>query len=122
MIRHRVKKGAAAVKKSENVNKVDKPKAFAKQTLMYFDGGSRGNGTDHSEAGAGFEIINVASGCVYLGKATNNVAEYTGLEHGLGFAKRLGLAFLKVRGGQSVSDQSNERGMESEQSRTPSYT
>lgn len=105
MMRH-PKCAAAAAKKSKNVEEVDgksteKPKKRflkAKQALMYFDGGSRGNGTDHSEAGAGFEISCIANGCVYIGKATNNVAEYTGLEHGLGFARRLGLEHVRVRG------------------------
>ena len=55
--------------------------------ILMFDGGSRGNpGT----AGAGFVIYKnddeIFAGCAPLGHATNNFAEYKGLEIGLQYA------------------------------------
>jgi ribonuclease HI len=70
--------------------------------LLWFDGGSRGNGTSHAIAGSGAVIYRGTSkvweGGQYLGCTTNNVAEYTGLLHGLEVAKKLGVSHLEVRG------------------------
>ena len=69
---------------------------------LWFDGGSRGNGTSTAVAGSGAVLYNGASkvweGGRYLGCATNNVAEYTGLIHGLEVAKSLRVTHLEVRG------------------------
>src|SRR5579862_6938284 len=65
-----------------------------------FDGGSRGN---PGEAGIGVVIRSgdgtplVAFG-KYIGRATNNVAEYMALIHALKEAERLGARKLIVRG------------------------
>src|SRR3954454_50154 len=72
-----------------------------KETLtLEFDGGSRGN---PGPAGIGV-VIRAADGTPlltlgrYIGKATNNVAEYTALNTALEEAKRLGAKRVKVRG------------------------
>jgi ribonuclease HI len=70
---------------------------------LFFDGGSRGNGTKHAQAGGGY-LIKDAEGCiickgmVYLGVATNNRAEYEAFEHGLIAAERMGIKRLVVKG------------------------
>lgn len=67
--------------------------------LLMVDGAARGN---PGEAGCGAVICD-ESGAVreelfrYLGKATNNVAEYEGLLMGLDAALRLGRTRLKVQ-------------------------
>jgi ribonuclease HI len=64
---------------------------------IYADGGSRGN---PGPAGAGAVIVCgdevLASVSEYLGHATNNVAEYTGLVRGLEKAKALGINRVEV--------------------------
>jgi ribonuclease HI len=67
---------------------------------MYFDGGSRRN---PGEAGCGYVVYDeheeeVMHGYVYLGRATNNVAEYNGLVSGLTHVSRLQFKSLLVRG------------------------
>ena len=66
---------------------------------LYFDGCSKGN---PGRAGAGFVIyqndVEVASGSRYLGKQTNNVAEYSGLILGLQKAVEMGITDLNVYG------------------------
>lgn len=70
---------------------------------LYFDGGCKGNGTAAADAGAGF-ILRDARGeqllekQIYLGKATNNQAEYAGLEEGLRAAATLNIRELRVYG------------------------
>lgn len=65
---------------------------------VHIDGGSRGN---PGPAGAGV-VISDADGMtlqesgVFLGKATNNVAEYTALLVGLRAAKKLGARRVKI--------------------------
>lgn len=59
--------------------------------IIYADGGARGN---PGPAGAGAAVLDVNGGVVaevshYLGRATNNVAEYAALIGGLVEAKRL---------------------------------
>lgn len=59
---------------------------------VWCDGGARGN---PGPAGIGFLIkntegIKVKQYCEYLGKATNNIAEYTALIRSLEFAKNIG--------------------------------
>lgn len=69
------------------------------QVIMYADGGSRGN---PGPAGYG-AVLFAADGKVlaeraaYLGRATNNVAEYSGLIAGLDAALHLGAASVLVR-------------------------
>ena len=76
------------------VTQPDKPlRLHAPQTTaaytVYFDGGSRGNGTKHSVAGCGALVKDnhtgrtVAHAYEYLGACTNNQAEYKGMLLGL---------------------------------------
>jgi ribonuclease HI len=65
---------------------------------LHVDGASRGN---PGEAGFGVHVTGpdggeVASLFGYLGKATNNVAEYQGLLHGLRFALERGATAVEV--------------------------
>lgn len=67
--------------------------------ILQFDGGSRGN---PGPAGIGVTLTDAAGTPVYelgefLGRCTNNVAEYTALIRGLAAAKGLGAAKLLVR-------------------------
>ena len=67
--------------------------------VLMFDGGSRGNpGT----AGAGFVIYKnndeLFAGCAPLGHATNNFAEYKGLEIGLQYAIKNSIKSLTIKG------------------------
>lgn len=83
---------------SKNKNSFKKVQPIDVYTLM-FDGGSRGNpGT----AGAGFVIYKdmreIYSGCAPLGHATNNYAEYKGLELGLTCAIKKGIESLIIKG------------------------
>ena len=76
--------------------------AAAQAHVLWFDGGSRGNGQAGAVAGSGTVLYRGATrvwqGGQYLGCTTNNVAEYTGLLHGLEVAKKLGVGQLEVRG------------------------
>lgn len=69
--------------------------------ILFFDGASRGN---PGHASAAFVIFNELLGKVvfsagrYLGKETNNVAEYTGLIDGLRKARDENLLVSAVRG------------------------
>ncbi len=68
--------------------------------IGYFDGASRGN---PGEAGAGACLVDESGAVVwecaeYLGKKTNNEAEYTALLRLLAEAKSRGVAELEVRG------------------------
>jgi len=72
-----------------------------KETLtLEFDGGSRGN---PGPAGIGV-VVRAADGTAlvtlgrYIGKATNNVAEYNALITAMEEAKKLGATRIKVRG------------------------
>jgi ribonuclease HI len=72
--------------------------APAGEWLLMVDGASRGN---PGEAGCGAVIFNPDGESVrelsrYLGKATNNVAEYAGLLMGLDEALKLGVKRLRV--------------------------
>ncbi len=65
---------------------------------IYIDGGSRGN---PGPAAAGVVIQDstgqtIFAGGFYLGRATNNVAEYSGLLKGLHHANELGASDLEV--------------------------
>jgi ribonuclease HI len=73
--------------------------APAGEWLLMVDGASRGN---PGEAGCGAAILNPEGESVrelarYLGKATNNVAEYAGLLMGLEEAIKLGVKRLRVQ-------------------------
>ena len=69
------------------------------RATLYADGGARGN----PGPAAGAAVLVGEDGRIlserakYLGRATNNVAEYTGLIVGLEEAKRLGVTKLDVR-------------------------
>jgi ribonuclease HI len=70
-----------------------------KEADLYFDGASRGN---PGLSGVGIYIIDsstknpVIEKSVFIGKTTNNVAEYTGLIIGLKTAKELGITRLNI--------------------------
>lgn len=71
----------------------------ARALVLQFDGGSRGN---PGPAGIGVTITDAAGKRVYelgefLGRCTNNVAEYTALLRGLAAALKLGATKLTVR-------------------------
>lgn len=80
-----------------------KPIEEARDYHLYFDGGSRGNGTARAIAGSGY-LIKSGDGDViikafnYLGKATNNEAEYDGLVRGLEKALELGIKNISCFG------------------------
>ena len=68
----------------------------AKTGRAWIDGAARGNPGDagfgvHMEAGPETEIL-----CGFLGRATNNVAEYAGLIAALALAHRLGIENLTI--------------------------
>jgi ribonuclease HI len=70
--------------------------------MQYFDGGSRGN---PGPAGCGTAVFDpsdkctpVATASAYLGRATNNAAEYEGLILGLQLALRNGARHVIIRG------------------------
>jgi ribonuclease HI len=70
-----------------------------KALVLHFDGGSRGN---PGPAGVGVTICDEEGTPLYelgefLGRCTNNVAEYTALLRGLSAAKALGAGKLTVR-------------------------
>ena len=69
------------------------------KAILYADGGARGN--PGPAAGAAVLLSErgdvLAESARYLGTATNNVAEYTGLILGLEAANRLGVTELEVR-------------------------
>ncbi|QQS59214.1 ribonuclease HI family protein [Candidatus Peregrinibacteria bacterium] len=63
---------------------------------LFSDGGSRGN---PGNAGAGFVLLDasgneISAGKKYLGRATNNIAEYTALILGLQKAQEMGIFSL----------------------------
>ncbi len=68
--------------------------------VVYIDGGARGN---PGPAGAGVHIESADDGTVlfeggwFIGRATNNVAEYNGLLEGLARARALGARRVEVR-------------------------
>lgn len=69
------------------------------QATLFADGGSRGN---PGPAASGAVLVDPSGEVMdevgrYLGKATNNVAEWTALLIGLEKAKELGIARLAVR-------------------------
>lgn len=69
------------------------------KATLYADGGARGNPGPAAGAAVllGDDGRVLAERAEYLGTATNNVAEYTGLIVGLEEAKRLGVTTLDVR-------------------------
>ena len=69
------------------------------KATLYADGGARGNPGPAAGAAVllGDDGRVLAERAQYLGTATNNVAEYTGLIVGLEEAKRLGVTTLDVR-------------------------
>jgi ribonuclease HI len=66
--------------------------------VLYIDGAAKGN---PGPAGCGVVVqfggVAVFAGGFFLGPATNNVAEYQGLLHGLDEAAKLKLGSLEVR-------------------------
>ncbi len=102
-----------ALVKKENKNKsmeeiinVDKPKPHIKsgsvkleEAILYCDGASRGN---PGAAGIGMVIETPEGDEVFawgefIGNATNNVAEYKAMIHGLYYAHELGVKHIEVR-------------------------
>ena len=84
------------------VESFSKPKTIIHvndEYILMFDGGSRGN---PGLSGAGFviykETIEIACGYRYLGKATNNIAEYSALILGLEAANIIGIKKLVIKG------------------------
>ena len=69
-----------------------------KKVKIYIDGGSRGNPGRGACAAAFFDENNalVEEEVKYLGRCTNNFAEYNGLILALSIASRLGAAELKI--------------------------
>ena len=69
------------------------------RVTLYADGGARGNPGPAAGAAVllGEDGRVLAERAQYLGTATNNVAEYTGLIVGLEEAKRIGVTKLDVR-------------------------
>jgi len=69
------------------------------KATLYADGGARGNPGPAAGAAVllGEDGRVLAERAQYLGTATNNVAEYTGLIVGLEEAKRIGVTSLDVR-------------------------
>jgi ribonuclease HI len=67
--------------------------------IIHTDGGAKGN---PGPAGAGVVICDAQDGmCIheaglYLGRATNNVAEYQGMLHGLRTAQKLGANHVQL--------------------------
>jgi ribonuclease HI len=75
------------------------PVLFKPDFIAHVDGASRGNPGD---ASYGFVIFDdqekvIHSGSAYIGKATNNEAEYTGLIKVLEFALSKGIRSIEVR-------------------------
>jgi len=72
-----------------------------KDVVLLFDGGSRGN---PGPCGCGFVIMNnneteiIAQGSEFLGKNTNNYAEYMGVILGMEKALELGINNLIIKG------------------------
>ena len=70
-------------------------------SVIFFDGGSRGN---PGPSGCGFVIMNnneteiIAQGSEFLGKNTNNYAEYMGVILGMEKALELGINNLIIKG------------------------
>jgi ribonuclease HI len=66
--------------------------------VLYIDGAAKGN---PGPAGCGVVIlfggVSIFSGGFFLGKATNNVAEYQGLLRGLDEAAKLKIGSLEIR-------------------------
>jgi ribonuclease HI len=75
------------------------PAASTKRVVLFSDGAARGN---PGPAGAGAVITDAAGNVLarlgrFLGRQTNNVAEYQGLLLGLRHAQELGVRDLEVR-------------------------
>ena len=70
-----------------------------REAIIHTDGACHGN---PGPAGAGYVILDIngdtlAEGCVPIGRATNNIAEYTGAIAGLTKADELGLTNIIIR-------------------------
>ena len=84
---------------------------LSKLVTLFTDGGARGN---PGPAAIGYVIMSdkrvIVEHGEYIGKATNNVAEYTALLHGLRHARRLGTAEVHCKlDSQLVVEQLNRR-------------
>ncbi|KAJ9441846.1 Ribonuclease HI [Diplonema papillatum] len=83
----RIQPPAASKAKATSARAVLPPRETTEGLCMYFDGGSRQNGTALAVAGAGAVIykdgLKLAETTVPLGRTTNNVAEYNGLIAGI---------------------------------------
>ncbi len=63
---------------------------------LYFDGACRGNGSSTAKTGCGY-IVDEYEGFKYLGNATNNTAEYSGLIYALEFAEQIYGTDIKLK-------------------------
>jgi len=93
-------RGAAGQLQQEKLPLREKSAAGPRRTVrVYSDGAARGN---PGPAGAGAVLTDAAGNVIarlgrYLGKQTNNVAEYEGLLLGLKHARELGYREVEVR-------------------------
>lgn len=96
--------------KIDNTRPLDELKTTLTDTIIYSDGGSRGN---PGPSAAGFVIMSkegevIHEGGAYLGVATNNVAEYEAVYLGLEKAQELGVKRIDFRlDSQLVANQMN---------------
>lgn len=74
--------------------------------VIFFDGGSRGNGTSNAVGGCGYIIkcegITVDKGHRHLGNVTNNIAEYEGLKMAMEAALNHGFSQLVCKGDSNL--------------------
>ena len=81
------------------INNVDKKATINNYSVIYTDGGSRGN---PGPSATGYIITNsrgqiIREGGMYIGITTNSVAEYTAVKHALYMAIELGLHYVDFR-------------------------
>ncbi len=85
--------------KFDKTHQVDELKTTIPSVVIYSDGGSRGN---PGPSASGFVIMNtdgsmIAEGGAFLGRTTNNVAEYEAVYLALGKAQELGIRDIDFR-------------------------
>ncbi|EGZ27183.1 hypothetical protein PHYSODRAFT_452388, partial [Phytophthora sojae] len=91
---------------SPETQSLPRPAPTSQHTLLYFDGGARGN---PGPAGAGTVILQLGGASLqpavlwlasvsYVSKTTNNVAEYRALLNGLRYAVRHSMVGLHIVG------------------------
>ncbi len=98
------KTGLDPAELEETIKAIDKlvgaaPRERPKTAVLYVDGAARGN---PGPAGAGIRLETedgalLTERAVFLGEATNNVAEYRALLEGLEVAREVGVGRLRIR-------------------------